>query len=98
MTNIRPSDLVNVSPVYDLARAEELEQLDELAPVSIGASSIDEMELTAVTHMLGLNEAPPAAAALEAPPRGDLSLLSMTGPQIRGAFRRMVVNFRFNAE
>jgi len=97
MENIKRSDLQNISPVYDLTRSEELEQLDRMAPQTLAAPQLEGFEIDALERMLGLYEVAPQAATLKEPPMGDLSLSMMSGPQIRGFFRKMVMNFRFTA-
>lgn len=96
MAKIQRSDMQNISPVYDLNRAGQLEQLDELAGPGLDAAQIQELEMAAVEQLLGLREVAPQAATLSPPPRQETSLQVMTGPQVRGTFRRMVLNYQLN--
>jgi hypothetical protein len=96
MAKIQRSDMQNISPVYDLNRAGQLEELDELAGQGLDAAQLQELEMAPVEHLLGLREVAPQAASLSPPPSSETTLQVMTGPQVRGFFRRMVLNYKLN--
>jgi hypothetical protein len=96
MAKIQRSDMQNISPVYDLNRAGQLEELDELAKQGLDAAQLQELEMAPVENLLGLREVAPQAATLSAPPRSEVTLHVMSGPQVRGFFRRMVLNYTLN--
>ncbi len=97
MVEIKRTDLSGAGPVYDLTPAGELEKLDEMAPQA-AVSETELAEIEAFEQMLGLRDVPAQEASLKPPPQAENPLVSQSGAQIRGTFRKLVINFRFNEE